>query len=222
MVSFPYHSHIFRESYGNSMGPAYHKEVPCPWGSLKIPLTLKLNMMDGNILPIIPKIRGKPLAKNPQKSNTLESRSFQGETKRSTYQGGQRGKVRGPPEKKRELIRLFNTWLFQWETLNVAEETSQNAISFRLHPRKLTCPLKRDYFCREYIFQSLIFRGHSLVFMGVVDITLGCTPSNSRKWRFVKVDRCFPKKLRVHPFLFTGHKRQISIEKAIIWTLIPS
>ena len=23
---------------GNSMGPAYHKGVPCPWGSLKIPL----------------------------------------------------------------------------------------------------------------------------------------------------------------------------------------
>ena len=28
MVSFPYHSHIFRDSYGNSMGPAYHKGVP--------------------------------------------------------------------------------------------------------------------------------------------------------------------------------------------------
>ena len=26
------------EWYGNSMGPAYHKEVPCPWGPLKIPL----------------------------------------------------------------------------------------------------------------------------------------------------------------------------------------
>ena len=23
---------------GNSMGPAYHRGVPCPWGSLKIPL----------------------------------------------------------------------------------------------------------------------------------------------------------------------------------------
>ena len=29
-----------------------------------------------------------------------------------------------------------------------------------LHPWKLTCPPKRDYFSREYIFQSLIFRGH--------------------------------------------------------------
>ena len=40
---FPYYSHIFRDSnmgvgLGNSMGPAYHKGVPCPWGSLKIPL----------------------------------------------------------------------------------------------------------------------------------------------------------------------------------------
>ena len=28
------------------------------------------------------------------------------------------------------------------------------------NPRKLTCPLKRDYFNRKYIFQPLIFRGH--------------------------------------------------------------
>ncbi len=27
-------------------------------------------------------------------------------------------------------------------------------------PRKRTCPLKRDYFKRKYIFQPLIFRGH--------------------------------------------------------------
>ena len=36
-----------------------------------------------------------------------------------------------------------------------------------LHPWKLTCPQKRDYFSREYIFQPLIFRRHSLVFRGV-------------------------------------------------------
>ena len=29
-----------------------------------------------------------------------------------------------------------------------------------LHPGKLTCPLKRDYFSREYIFQPLIFMGY--------------------------------------------------------------
>ena len=28
------------------------------------------------------------------------------------------------------------------------------------HPWKLTCPLKRHYFSKEYIFQPLIFRGH--------------------------------------------------------------
>ena len=28
------------------------------------------------------------------------------------------------------------------------------------HPWKLTCPQKRDYFSKEYIFQPLIFRGH--------------------------------------------------------------
>ena len=31
---------------------------------------------------------------------------------------------------------------------------------WKLHPWKLTCPQKRDYFSREYIFQPLIFRGH--------------------------------------------------------------
>ena len=29
-----------------------------------------------------------------------------------------------------------------------------------VHPWKLTCPKKMDYFSREYIFQPLIFRGH--------------------------------------------------------------
>ena len=29
-----------------------------------------------------------------------------------------------------------------------------------IHPRKLTCPLKKYYFNRKYIFQPLIFRGH--------------------------------------------------------------
>ena len=36
----------------------------------------------------------------------------------------------------------------------------RTSIDFLLHPGKLTCPLKRDYFSREYIFQPLIFRGH--------------------------------------------------------------
>ena len=34
-------------------------------------------------------------------------------------------------------------------------------ITQMVHPRKLTCPLKRDYLSREYIFQPLIFRGHA-------------------------------------------------------------
>ena len=42
----------------------------------------------------------------------------------------------------------------------------QNSLTTRfyiltdIHPGKLTCPLKRDYFNRKYIFQPLIFRGH--------------------------------------------------------------
>ena len=40
--------------------------------------------------------------------------------------------------------------------------TYNEIMSFLLavHPWKLTCPLKKDYFSREYIFQPLIFRGH--------------------------------------------------------------
>ena len=35
-----------------------------------------------------------------------------------------------------------------------------NSLNVQIHPWKLTCPLKRDYFNRKYIFQPLIFRGH--------------------------------------------------------------
>ena len=39
---------------------------------------------------------------------------------------------------------------------------------FKIHPRKLTYPLKNDYFSREYIFQPLIFQGtNSFVFRGI-------------------------------------------------------
>ena len=40
-------------------------------------------------------------------------------------------------------------------------DTNLNNALFPLHPWKLTCHLKRDYFNRKYIFQSLIFRGHA-------------------------------------------------------------
>ncbi len=45
--------------------------------------------------------------------------------------------------------------------------------SLQLHPPKLTCPLKRDYFSREYIFQPLIFRGH-VCFQGSILIYIAC------------------------------------------------
>ena len=46
MVSFPYSSHIFRDSYdmGNSMGPNGSHN----WGSLNIPLTLSLFLQELN------------------------------------------------------------------------------------------------------------------------------------------------------------------------------
>ena len=41
--------------------------------------------------------------------------------------------------------------------------TTQGASTkmWEVHPRKLTCPLKRDQFNRKYIFQPLIFRRHA-------------------------------------------------------------
>ena len=39
--------------------------------------------------------------------------------------------------------------------------------TFQLHPQKLTCPLKMDYFTREYIFQPLEFSRDMLVFGSV-------------------------------------------------------
>ena len=46
-----------------------------------------------------------------------------------------------------------------------------------IHPEKLTCPLKRGYFSREYIFQPLIFRGH-VSFPGC-KANLRCAPTKT-------------------------------------------
>ena len=44
---------------------------------------------------------------------------------------------------------------------------------------KQTCPLKRDYFSREYLFQPLIFRGHSLVFRGLDPLFCCCSQART-------------------------------------------
>ena len=46
-----------------------------------------------------------------------------------------------------------NTTKFNFHLLNVIS-------SLKLHPGKLTCPKKRDYFNRKYIFQPSFFRGY--------------------------------------------------------------
>ena len=55
------------------------------------------------------------------------------------------------------IMDMAEVW--RWENVGVAVG--------KLHPWKVTCPLKRDYFNRKYIFQPLIFRGHSFVFRRV-------------------------------------------------------
>ena len=66
-------------------------------------------------------------------------------------------------------LRFWMAFFFGGGKRWVAKGKHQNTrLQMALHPRKLTCPLKRDYFSREYIFQPLIFRGQPLVFRGVL------------------------------------------------------
>ena len=67
-----------------------------------------------------------------------------------------------------------------------------------LHPRKLRCPLKREYFNRIYIFQPLIFRGHSFVFGSVNHwISRVCSP---------KTLAIFVQQREQYPFVSTSTK----------------
>jgi len=52
-----------------------------------------------------------------------------------------------------------------------------------LHPGKLTCPLKRDYSSRKYIFQPL-FSGDMLVFRGVSFFNTKTSYQGFRDWIF--------------------------------------
>ena len=54
---------------------------------------------------------------------------------------------RAPEASSGEEVQPFDTGGIVWDMPKV-------------HPWKLTCPPKMDYFSREYIFQPLIFRGH--------------------------------------------------------------
>jgi len=60
---------------------------------------------------------------------------------------------------------------------------------FLLHPGKLTCPLKRDYFNRKYIFQPSTFRGH--VSLRECKVHGGCcgSPITPSKWGSVKLKK---------------------------------
>ena len=78
--------------------------------------------------------------------------------------------------RREQLLHLKLSWgtpsqsfsLKASQTRSLADRVGPNMEYFtNLHPRKLTCPLKRDHFSREYIFQASIFRGRSLVFRGV-------------------------------------------------------
>ena len=60
----------------------------------------------------------------------------------------------------------YRMWGAKNSTRSIVQVGAENVFDGFLHPGKLTCPLKRDYFSREYIFPPSIFRG-VLVFVGV-------------------------------------------------------
>ena len=82
-----------------------------------------------------------------------------------------------------------------------------------LLPRKLRCPLKRNYFNRKYIFQPLIFRGELLNFGGSKHIyPIQMEPHGRQLWIakcevkvkstgeftfFFRTDSCDRKKMKV-------------------------
>ena len=65
-------------------------------------------------------------------------------------------------------------WLYKINSL-------KHGILVRVHPRKLTCLLKRDYFNRKCFFQPLIFRGH-VSFWGGIPFVNFSAPEFLRKW----------------------------------------
>ena len=70
-----------------------------------------------------------------------------------------------------------------------------------LHPWKLTCPLKRDYFNRKYIFQPLIFRGH-VSFPGSKSLHLQIDPKQKDPASNQKVSQSEPR-IKKHPALLS-------------------
>ena len=70
------------------------------------------------------------------------------------------------------------SWL-QGRTVELAELSPSwtTKKKMALRPWKLTCPLKRDYFSREYSFQPLIFRGHAS-FQGATSPKINIEPEN--------------------------------------------
>ena len=61
----------------------------------------------------------------------------------------------------RVLFNVCDLWTKSFrQDLNPRFPPKTTRIFYDLHPGKLTCPLKRNYFNRKYIFQPLIFRGY--------------------------------------------------------------
>ena len=58
-------------------------------------------------------------------------------------------------------LRITQPLLFQTKATEIGTSEVNHGYMFpKVHPRKLTCPLRRDYFNRKYIFQRSILRGY--------------------------------------------------------------
>ena len=88
------------------------------------------------------------------------------------------------------------SWLFTWYHGKVP---TNHHLGEYMHLPKLTCPLKRDDFSREYIFQPLIFRGH-VSFQGSIFYLFQASKSRtSFPWKTNKktTKEAFPSSKRV-------------------------
>ena len=89
-----------------------------------------------------------------------------------------------PPKQKIHDLWLvtFNLFLERENCLFATSCWNCRCPWLKLHPGKLTCLLKRNYFIRKYIFQPLIFRGH-VSFAGNIyrhDVWFGDRYSNGK------------------------------------------
>ena len=88
------------------------------------------------------------------------------------------------------LLDLLDPFGLSTGIHNIWQKDIDHLGIFQLHPRKLTCSLKRDYFSRECIFQPLIFRGHVSFQGGKLGVSFAKKNLPSLCWTLFSEKKC--------------------------------